>query len=143
MRLACGCELEDIKTGKFVSVIGNQYKFFSLITDIELEVTNPDILLFPPEPDEKLLSEVLKKRDIYAKVNLRPLLMLDKDYNRMPVKAIPHHFACVYEACSQDVAQIFGDEKISEKYFNIGVPLDMNTPVCLDLDLFTQLPSMR
>ncbi|MCK4650833.1 ATP-binding protein [Candidatus Babeliales bacterium] len=138
MRLEYSCSLEDVKTGKFVSIAGKQYKFFSLITDIELGVTNPDILLFPPEEDENLLSDILKKRDIYAKVNLRPMLMLDKDKNKMPVKTIPEHFAMVYEASSQDVAQIFGDEKSSEKYFNIGVPLDMDTPVCLNLDLFTE-----
>ena len=138
MRLdSSGC-LEDIKTGKFVSIIGDQYTFFSLITDIELEVTNPDILLFPPQEDEKLLSDVLKKRDIYAKVCLRPMLMLDKKNHKMPVKTIPSHFATVYDASDQDVAQIFGDEKLNEKFFNIGVPLDMQTPVCLNLDMFTE-----
>jgi len=138
MRLNSSSCLEDVKTGKFVSIIGNQYVFFSLITDLELEVTNPDILLFPPEQDEKLLSDILKKRDIYAKVTLRPMLMLDKDNNRMPVKTIPAHFAPVYEASAQDVALIFGDEKLGDKYFNIGVPLDMQTPVCLNLEAFTE-----
>jgi DNA helicase HerA-like ATPase len=138
MRLdSSGC-LEDIKTGKFVSIIGDQYTFFSLITDIELEVTNPDILLFPPQEDEKLLSDVLKKRDIYAKVCLRPMLMLDRNQHKMPVKTIPSHFATVYDASDRDVAQIFGDEKLNEKFFNIGVPLDMQTPVCLNLDMFTE-----
>jgi uncharacterized protein len=138
MRLEPSCGLEDVKTGKFVSIVGEQYTFFSLITDLELQVTNPDILLFPPQDDEKLLSEILKKRDIYAKVNLRPMLMLDRDKNKMPVKTIPSHFALVYEASAQDVAEIFGDEKQNQKYFNIGVPLDMTTPVCLNLDSFTE-----
>lgn len=138
MRLDSSCSLEDVKTGKFVSIVGDQYKFFSLITDLELQVTNPDILLFPPDESEKLLTDVLKKRDIYAKVNLRPMLMIDKDGNKMPVKTIPSHFAKVFEASSQDVALIFGDENKSEKYFNIGVPLDMQTPVCIDIDKFTE-----
>ena len=138
MRLNSSSCLEEVKTGKFVSILGNQYVFFSLITDLELEVTNPDILLFPPEQDEKLLSDILKKRDIYAKVTLRPMLMLDKENNHMPVKTIPAHFAPVYEASAQDVALIFGDEKKSDKYFNVGVPLDMETPVCLNLEAFTE-----
>lgn len=138
MRLDPSCSLEDVKTGKFVSILGEQYTFFSLITDLELQVTNPDILLFPPSEDEKLLSSILKKRDIYAKVNLRPMLMLDKDKNKMPVKTIPAHFSLVHEASAQDVAEIFGDEKQNQKYFNIGVPLDMTTPVCLNLDSFTE-----
>ncbi|MCL5875936.1 MAG: ATP-binding protein, partial [Candidatus Dependentiae bacterium] len=47
----------------------------------------------------------------------------------------PPHFAAVYEADAKDVARIFGDEHdASKRYFNIGVPLDMTTPVCLDLE---------
>ena len=138
MKLDSTCGLEEVKTGKFVTVLGNQYTFFSLITDLELEVTNPDILLFPPEEDELLLSDIIKKRDIYAKVSLRPMLMIDKNKHKMPVKTIPSHFANIYEASSQDVAQIFGSEEQGEKYLNIGVPLDMETPVCINLDSFTE-----
>lgn len=138
MRLNHDSSLEDIKTGKFVSIVGEQHTFFSLITDLELEVTNPDILLFPPDEHEKTLSNILKKRDIYAKVTLRPMLMLDKNKQRMPVKTIPAHFAAVYEASAKEVAEIFGDESHNNKYFNIGVPLDMKTPVCLDLNAFTE-----
>jgi hypothetical protein len=138
MRLNHDCSLEDIKTGKFVSIIGEQHTFFSLITDLELEVTHPDILLFPPTEHEKILSNLLKKRDMYAKVTLRPMLMLDKNKQRMPVKTIPAHFARVYEASAKEVAEIFGDETQNNKYFNIGAPLDMKTPVCLDLNAFTE-----
>ncbi len=138
MRLDSSCQLEEIKTGKFVSVQGDSYTFFSLIVDLELEVTHPDILLFPPEEDETLLAGILKKRDIYAKVHLRPMLMLDKAARRMPVKTVPGHFATVFEASAKDVADIFGDEKIDQKYFNIGKPLDMETPVCINLDLLVE-----
>lgn len=138
LRLQPDFPVEEIKTGKFVTVKGNKFTFFSLITDIELEVANPDILLFPPEEDEKLLLSVLKQKDIYAKVTLRPMLMLDKDGKHGPVKTIPQHFARVYESSSKDVAQIFGDEKMGGQYFNIGVPIDMDTPVCLKLDLFIE-----
>jgi len=137
MRLDSTSSLEDVKTGKFVSVVGEQYTFFSLITDLELQVTHPDILLFPPSDQETILTNVLKKKDMYAKVSLRPMLMLDNNRKRMPVKTIPSHFATVYEATAKDVAEIFGDES-ERKYFNIGFPLDMTTPVCLDLDAFTE-----
>ena len=89
MRLESGCALESVKTGKFVCVQGKEYSFFSLITNLELEVTNPDILLFQPGEDEALLKSVLERRDIYAKVQLRPMLMLDKNGKHMPVKTIP------------------------------------------------------
>jgi len=132
-------DLESIKTGKFVSIVGNHYKFFSLITDLKLEVTSPDILLFPPHKKEKLLSSILKQKDIYATANLKPMLMLDKEDKPSPVKTIPPHFSDVYEASNKDVALIFGNEDDpSKKYFNIGTPLDMNTPVCLNLEKLTE-----
>ncbi|MFA6526816.1 MAG: ATP-binding protein [Candidatus Babeliales bacterium] len=138
MRLDAGCSLEEVKTGKFVTIVGSHYTFFSLITDIQLQVTHPDILLFPPADHEQMLTDFLKKKDMYAKISLRPMLMLDKQNRHMPVKTIPSHFAAVYEATAQDVAGIFGDEQKDTKYFNIGVPLDMQTPVCLDLEAFTE-----
>jgi DNA helicase HerA-like ATPase len=138
MRLESGCALESVKTGKFVCVQGKEYSFFSLITNLELEVTNPDILLFPPDEDEALLKSVLEARDIYAKVQLRPMLMLDKNGKHMPVKTIPGHFATAYEASRDDVALIFGDERQSQNFFHIGMPLDMETPVCINIDMLTE-----
>src|SRR5579872_348825 len=139
MRIAPNTPLEEIKTGKFLSIVGNSYKFFSLITDLSLQVTNPDILLFPPSKDETVLMNILQQRDIYATAVLKPMLMLDQDNNPRPVKTIPPHFALVYEANKQDVALIFGDEAdASKKYFNIGCPLDMQTPVCLNLEKLTE-----
>ncbi|MDP3889374.1 MAG: DUF87 domain-containing protein, partial [bacterium] len=139
MRIAPDTHLEDIKTGKFVSIVGQQHQFFSLITDLSLEVTHPDILLFPPAEEETLLSTMLKQRDIYATATLKPMLMLGKDEKPMPVKTIPPHFASVYEASQKDVALIFGSEdEPSKRYFNIGCPLDMKTPVCLDLERLTE-----
>lgn len=138
MRLESHYPIEDIKTGKFVSIKGTNFTFFSLIMDLELHVTHSDILLFPPTEKELLLRKVLKNRDMYAKIKLRPMLMLDAQKNRMPPKTLPEHFSAVHEVTAQDVADIFGDEKIDKKYFNIGTPLDMTTPVCLNLDLFVE-----
>jgi DNA helicase HerA-like ATPase len=138
MRVQPNTDLEDIKTGKFVCIAGKQNSFFSLITDLKLEVTHPDILLFPPSTQETLLTSMLKQRDIYTTATLKPMLMLHKD-KPMPVKTIPPHFATVYEADKNDVALIFGDEsEPTKRYFNIGSPLDMQTPVCLDLDRLTE-----
>jgi len=138
MRLDAKCPLESIKTGKFVSVVGKSYRYFSLITDLRLEVSHPDILLMPPSPQEHLLLQQLLAKDMYAHVVLRPMLMLDDKQQRLPVKTIPGHFSSVYEAQPEDVAAIFGSEEMAKRYFNVGVPLDMETPVCLDLARFTE-----
>lgn len=139
MRISPDADLEDIKTGKFVCIEGARYKFFSLITDLSIEVTHPDILLFPPTPQEKLLMSMLKQKDIYATATLKPMLMLDHEQRPMPVKTIPGHFALVHEATHKDVALIFGDEADeTKKFFSIGCPLDMKTPVCLNLEKLTE-----
>jgi molybdopterin-guanine dinucleotide biosynthesis protein len=135
MRIDPKSSLEDIKTGKFVSIVAQENTFFSLVTDLTLQVSHPDILLFPPTAQETLLTSILKQKDIYATAQLKPMLMLNKQQQAMPVKTIPPHFCPVYEADNKDVALIFGDEHdASKKYFNIGCPLDMQTPVCLDLE---------
>lgn len=139
MRISPSTNLEEIKTGKFVSIVGKSHTFFSIITDLTLAVTNPDILLFPPSPEEKLLTEALLQRDIYATATLKPMLMLTHDRQPMPVKTIPYHFASVYEASKEDIMAIFGDEhEPTKKYFTIGCPLDMTTSVCLNLEKLTE-----
>jgi DNA helicase HerA-like ATPase len=65
--------------------------------------------------------------------------MLGADNRPSPVKTIPPHFAPVFEATQRDVALIFGDEADAERrYFSIGTPLDMQTPVCINLEKLTE-----
>jgi DNA helicase HerA-like ATPase len=139
MRIDNNAHFESLKTGKFVSIVGKHYTFFSLITDIELATTHPDILLYPPSPDEKLLTELVHAKNVYATAKLKPMLMLDAQGNKMPVKSIPPHFCSVHDARPQDVFNIFGNEHdLSKKYFTIGTPLDMKAPVCIDLERLTE-----
>ncbi|NBP02792.1 MAG: DUF87 domain-containing protein [Proteobacteria bacterium] len=139
MRVNPDIPIETLKTGKFVSIIGKDFTFFSLITDLKLEVTNPDILLHPPLEHETLLLNFLKRKHIFATAQLKPMVMLNKEFKIGPVKTIPCHFAQVHEAQKKDVALIFGNEQDpSQKYFSIGTPLDMDTPVCIDLEKLTE-----
>ncbi|MBM17554.1 MAG: ATPase [Epsilonproteobacteria bacterium] len=134
MRVAQGTDLENIKAGKFVAIKGSENTFFSMITNVKLQVSHPDILLYPPTEKEALLKEFLKKKSMYATVQLKPMILLDKHRQTKPVKTVPPHFAQVFEATEQDVADIFGSEKdTAKKYFNMGSPLDMQAPVCIDL----------
>jgi len=57
----------------------------------------------------------------------------------LPVKTIPSHFSQVYEANVTDFRRVFGWEDDPErKNFSIGKPLDMDVPVCLDLNRFVE-----
>lgn len=139
MRVSSETALESLKTGKFVSIAGIDYTFFSLITDLQLQITHPDIMLYPPTEKESLLMNLLRKKSIFATAQLRPMIMLDKNDNLSAVKTLPPHFAQVHEAQKEDIAKIFGSETDpSQKYFTIGYPLDMNTPVCIDLEKLTE-----
>ncbi|MFN3421341.1 MAG: helicase HerA domain-containing protein [Armatimonadota bacterium] len=151
MKLAEDCSIEDIKAGKFVVIDGDKLRFFSLITDLRLDATTPAVLQNPPDVSDDLVREVLSGTATYATVTLKPMLTTEIDESRdgneiperrepQPVKTVPPHFSPVYEATSADVARIFGSEDMEPKgrYFYIGTPLDMDTPVCLDLHRFVE-----
>ncbi|MBT3827580.1 ATP-binding protein [bacterium] len=138
MRLGSTVELEQIKTGKFVVVRGRSHTFFSIITDLKIEIARAEVAQFPPAQNS-LLANVLQEYDMFASAFLRPMLMLSDSGQRMPVKTIPPHFSPVYEASHDDIATVFGDEKLDNtKYFSIGNPLDMDAPVCINLDKLTE-----
>jgi DNA helicase HerA-like ATPase len=139
MRINPSVDMQELKAGKFVAIQTPQGQFFSLLTDLKLEVSNPDILLFPPSEHEQLLQTFLSHKDMYATAILRPLLTLSRQHKPMPVKTIPLHFAPVYEVDKADVAYIFGDERDEHRrFFNIGTPLDMDAPVCINLEKLTE-----
>ncbi|HEX8550055.1 MAG TPA: DUF87 domain-containing protein [Abditibacteriaceae bacterium] len=173
MKLHPDENIEEIKSGTFVIIEGRENDFFSMITDVTLDASNPDILLNPPRDEEKLLMRVLQQSAIYTTVRLKPMLMVprgadvtlhdddddllvndsfamngvrsktiapsSKDGEPGPVKTVPSHFSRVRRASEDDVSRVFGQE--SEKnsdWFNVGTPLDMQTPVCVDLKKFAE-----
>jgi len=57
----------------------------------------------------------------------------------LPVKTIPTHFSQVYEASERDFRAVFGWEDDPQRQnFSIGKPLDMDVPVCIDLNRFVE-----
>jgi len=57
----------------------------------------------------------------------------------LPVKTIPSHFSQVFEASERDFRAVFGwEDDPHRRNFAIGQPLDMNVPICLDLDRFVE-----
>lgn len=142
MKLNPDRSVEDVKAGKFVVIDGYKNQFFSMITDLTLDATNPEILLYPPHDGDQLLHSVLNGSSTYVTVALRPMLMLEQgeeiiDESR-PVKTIPSHFSKVLEAEEKDVSRVFGSEEKDDRFFNMGTPLDMDTPVCINLNRFVE-----
>ena len=130
--------LEQLRVGQFVVVQGRQNRFFSLLTDVQLAATSPAILADPPGDDHPLLTEILAGRSTYGTFKITPQLMLPEDVSLglRPVKTIPAHFAPIYEASEDDFGLVFGAETGGN--FQMGQPLDMDVPVCLDLHRFVE-----
>jgi uncharacterized protein len=154
MRLDERESVEDIRAGKFVVIEGEKSAFFCMITDVRLDATNPAILVDPPaSPDDEgdvLMRQVLAGTSTYGTVVLKPMLMLpgsgvgaglpaaDGNGATQIVKTVPRHFSIVAEATEADVNLVFGSEKQDRRFYHIGRPLDMETPVCVDLDRFVE-----
>ncbi len=57
----------------------------------------------------------------------------------LPVKTIPSHFSQVYDASERDFRVVFGwEDDPHRRNFSIGKPIDMDVPICIDLDRFVE-----
>lgn len=103
---------------------------------LELE---PMLMFTPrlhPEVQEELNDEDRQERDRIINENQ---LNINPELGLMPVKTVPAHFSQVYQALEQDFQTVFGSEDDrGKKNFAIGRPLDINIPVCLDLNAFVE-----
>jgi DNA helicase HerA-like ATPase len=145
MKLDEWYSVEDVRAGKFVVIEGEKSRFFCMVTDVRLDATNQQVLADPPGEEEDLMRQVLHGTATYGTVCLRPLLMTEKAEKGIAesqeahlVKTIPIHFSVVCEAEEEDVNCIFGSEEFGPRYFHIGRPLDMETPICIDLEGFVE-----
>ncbi|AGY59188.1 helicase HerA domain-containing protein [Gloeobacter kilaueensis] len=142
VRLNPDVSVEEMRVGKFCVVYGRRTRFFSMLTDVTLGTASPKILMNPPAPEDDFLFEVLAGTSTFGTVQLTPMLMFETiggQSELRPVKTIPSHFSQVHEATSYDFQMVFGsEENLEKKNFYIGQPLDMDVPVCLDLERFVE-----
>jgi DNA helicase HerA-like ATPase len=142
--------IEDVRLGKFVKIVGQKYEYFCLVTDVQLDSANPDVLRDPPgDPGtvDVFLRQVLSGTTTYALIKLKPELMLantaadiefdESDMVPRPARTIPPHFSSVSEATQADFERVFGEDD-GKNHFQIGQPIDMDVPVCLDLRRFVE-----
>jgi DNA helicase HerA-like ATPase len=136
--------VEGMAVGRYVVIRGQTgRRFFSIITDVALDSTNPIIEKSPPDTTDSFLAQVYQGTSTFGRLEVSPMLVLDPPGGEgdgsqapggepRPVKTVPAHFAPVYEAMEEDVDRVFG--AAGEGHFYIGTPLDMeNVRVHLDL----------
>ncbi|MDJ0661522.1 MAG: ATP-binding protein [Crocosphaera sp.] len=164
VRLHSDVSVEQMRVGKFLVVQGVRSRFFCLLTDVSLGTANPRILANPPSFQDTFMRDVLAGSATYGNVELAPMLMFtpkeEEDHNPsqpedtslgsfqaqtnadielLPVKTIPTHFSQVYEASERDFRAVFGwEDDPTRRNFAIGKPLDMDVPICIDLDRFVE-----
>jgi hypothetical protein len=137
-----------------------------MLTDVSLGTSSQRILANPPSPDDDFLREVLAGSGTFGTVNLTPMLMFtpqevgipkigvvlngnnglgsfqaqsSESMELLPVKTIPSHFSQVYDASDRDFRAVFGwEDDPTRRNFSIGQPLDMDVPICIDLDRFVE-----
>ncbi|WP_267383689.1 helicase HerA domain-containing protein [Cyanobacterium sp. uoEpiScrs1] len=166
VRLYPDVSVEQMRVGKFLVVQGIKSRFFCLLIDVSLGTTNSRILSNPPSFEDSFMRDVLAGSGTYGKIELVPMLMFtpieeeaqvnpkkknknsslgsfeantNNDIELLPVKTIPAHFSQVYEALEEDFRCVFGwEEDPIRRNFSIGKPLDMEVPICVDLDRFVE-----
>jgi DNA helicase HerA-like ATPase len=133
--------VEDLRAGQYVVLEGGAHLFYTMITDVRLESASPAIPVRPPGDADDLLRAVLSGEWTYVTLHLRPLLQLPRsgeaDVDNAQVKTVPPHFATARRADEADVARVFGEQGAKDR-FHVGAPLDMDTPVCLNLSKFIE-----
>ena len=134
--------VEGMAVGRYVVVRGQTgRRFFSIITDVVLDSSNPTIEKAPPDTSDPVLARVHQGTSTFGRLEVSPMLVLERDSEEpKPVKTVPAHFSPVYEATEEDVNQVFGAE--DERHLYVGTPLDMeNVRVHLDLGRFVERSS--
>ncbi|MBW4541891.1 MAG: ATP-binding protein [Myxacorys chilensis ATA2-1-KO14] len=167
VRLHPDVSVEEMRVGKFLVVQGVRSRFFCMLTDVSLGTASQRILANPPEPTNFFLQEVLAGSGTYGTIELSPMLMFTPQEGTevkpatngkkktsklasfesntgeaielLPVKTIPSHFSQVFDASERDFRAVFGwEDDPHRRNFAIGQPIDMEVPVCLDLDRFVE-----
>jgi len=166
VRLEADVSVEDMRVGKFLVVQGVRSRFFCMLTDVALGTSSQRIWANPPHPEDNFLREVLAGSGTFGTINLTPMLMFtptegkretpnlnlngksplasfqpqsSSDDELLPVKTIPSHFSQVYDASERDFRAVFGwEDDPHRRNFSVGQPLDMDVPICLDLDRFVE-----
>ncbi len=137
VRLDSSASVEDVVVGRYVTIEGQKRRFFGMITDISLGVTDQQLTVTPPDASDPFVAEVLTGTATYGTLHVLPMLTIGGDVDSLiegpqPVKTVPGHFSVVNLASDRDMELVFGEEDATRFY--IGNPLDMETKLCLDLE---------
>ena len=158
LRVRLTLPAQEVQEGAFVITESGEWRFFGLITDLQLGATDPRFA--DEQSTERLpgnVAKLLHGKTLFTDLEMLPALMLntgpDPDIdpegalafdpdsvNAIPVKTIPAHHSKVHLAGPGDIAEIFG--KVDEKgNFVIGHTREQGHPVVINLEKFVKRSS--
>ena len=59
VKLDANASVEDMAVGRYVTIDGKKRRFFGMITDISLNVTDEALTVDPPDTSDPFITEVL------------------------------------------------------------------------------------
>ncbi len=158
LRVRLTVPADQVQEGSFVVCDSGRWRFYGLVTDIQLGATDPR---FADESNDRLhpaVRQVLLGRTLYTTLTVYTTLMLDRgpepgevgfnEYQQQvldgeigprPVKSVPAHHMAVRLADEGDVADIFG--RAGDGMFEIGQTIEQGHAVRLDLRKFVKRSS--
>jgi uncharacterized protein len=155
-RIRLTAKADDVQEGSFVVCDSGQWRFFGLVTDLQLGATDFRFAESQMERLQPAVRALLRGETLYTTLDMYPTLMLDRgpdpdkepeaylDWQEQvekglvgpqPVKTVPAHHAAVRLAGEGDVAEIFPGD------FVIGHTIEQGHPVRLDLGRFVKRSS--
>lgn len=161
LRVRLSVDPQQVQEGSFVTILSQGWKFYGLVTDMELGSTDPR---FADEQSElrlpRSVARLLHGQTLFTNLEVLPALMLEvgpepgePDFEQrkrewevkyagsqpqlLPIKTVPSHHAPVMRAHAGDVADIFGDPA-KEENFILGYTREQGHPVCVNLPRFVQ-----
>ncbi len=150
---------DQVQEGSFIVVEGGRYRYYGLITDLQLGATDPRFADEKTDRMQPAIQHALLGKTLFTTLTMYPTLLLDMgpdapsarfDWQERvdkgleqpgpkPVKTVPAHHAEVRQANEADVDEIFGKE--GDGKFIVGYTIEQGYPVRLDLNKFVKRSS--
>lgn len=133
---AAGASVEDVAVGSLVTIRGRRQRFYGVITDVELRVSDDNLRHFPPAAGDAFITEVMGGTAAYGLLSVMPGMAapVDDNIGHIPESAttIPEHFSPAFTASQADVDAVFN--AAPDAAMTLGSPQAMDgATVRLDL----------
>jgi hypothetical protein len=94
VRLDSDTSVEDMVVGRYVTIEGQKRRFFGMITEVVLGVTDLNLTQTPPDTKDPFIAEVLAGTSTFGTLQVMPYLTIGGDIGSVvegpqPVKTYP------------------------------------------------------